>query len=96
MAEENNMAYFEHDEKFGDLVDHVVVADEISRPVLVAVILHRKQHYLEIRSMYSNKDNPDLLRHGKGVRIPVEEGVAEQVLLVAQALMFEHGLIDTE
>ena len=71
------------DEKYGEVLTEDVVDDLIA----VALILQDNEKvYLDIRKVYL-KDGE--LRPGKGVRLEVDNGMAEDVMLVAQNTLLQ-------
>ena len=72
------------DPKYGEVQEHTIVADDSSSPYLVAVKVYRGKEHLEIRRLYKRQGGYSF---GKGVMIPIEGAVAEEVLLAAQALL---------
>jgi len=72
------------EDKYGKVLDAIIVAQDSNSPVRVAIIEQRGRVWLDIRSMYY-KDAE--LRFGKGVRIEVDEDTAEEAILAAQAML---------
>lgn len=88
------MTEIKFDEKYGKVVDHILLAEGSYKPVLVSLMSKDGKMSLDIRSMYYAKDGS--LAHGKGIRLPVDDDVAEEVLEAAQAILFAHGFIDMD
>jgi hypothetical protein len=72
------------EEKYGKVLEEITVAEDAFRPVRVSIIEQNDKLWLDIRGMYKTKDGS--LRYGKGIRLEIDNGVAEESLLAATQL----------
>lgn len=78
-----------HDDKYGELLKFDVIDVDPKRPTIVAIIRYKDIDYLAIHKGYIKGDQ---LTYGKGIRIPIDDGQAEMVLLAAQGLTLGQDL----
>lgn len=81
------------DDKYGKVLEVVLIAEDSYKPIRISVIEHKGVTYLDIRGMYKTRKG---LGFGKGVRIEMDEGTAEEVILAAGALLSKHLSADVE
>ena len=72
-------------EKYGKVLEEVTVLEDSNHPVRISLIKQHDQVWLDIRKMYRLADGE--LGYGKGLRVEVDEGSAEDVILAAQSLL---------
>ena len=72
-------------DKYGEVLEEVMVLEDSYTPVRIALVQQYGHVWLDIRKMHKRTDGE--LRHGKGLRIEVDEGSAEDVILAAQSLL---------
>ena len=81
------------DDKYGKVLDELLIAEDSYKPVRISVVEQRDITYLDIRTMYKTRKG---LGFGKGVRIEMDEGTAEEVILAAGAMLSKHLSADKE
>jgi len=75
------------DDKYGKVLEEVTVLEDSNNPVRISLIEQRDKVWLDVRKMY--RSDGDELKYGKGLRVEVDEGSAEIVILAAQNLIVE-------
>ncbi len=78
---------------FADTIVEVIVQDDATRPMRVAIMEKDDRLWLEIRAMHRSKNG---LRHGKGVWISLDDDMAEEVLMAAQQVLLSLDLEEVE
>lgn len=58
----------EEEQKYGLVLDEVILFPKDNRPFRIAVIEHDDDHWLDFRHMWKNSKTGEL-KHGKGARI---------------------------
>ena len=81
------------DDKYGKVLEELLIAEDSYRPIRISVVEHRGELWLDIRAMYKTRKG---LGFGKGVRIEMDEGTAEEVILAAGAMLSKHLSADVE
>jgi len=84
MAEDTN--------KYGKVLEEVTVLEDSNHPVRISLVEQHDQVWLDIRKMYRLADGQ--LGYGKGLRVEVDEGSADIMVLAAQALLVEYSNLD--
>ena len=74
--------------KYGEVLEEVTVLEDSNHPVRIALVEQYDHVWLDIRKIHKRTDGE--LRYGKGLRIEVDEGSAEDVILAAQSLLMRH------
>jgi len=75
------------DDKYGKVLEEVTVLEDSNNPVRISLIEQHDKVWLDVRKMY--RSDGDELKYGKGLRVEVDEGSAEIVILAAQNLIVE-------
>jgi len=83
------------EEKYGKVLEALFIAEDSYRPIRISLVEQKGVTWLDIRSMYRTHGK-DTLRFGKGVRIEMDEGTAEEVILAAGAMLSKHLSADVE
>jgi len=74
------------EEKWGVILEeYLVEMDAEGNPIKVRVIEYRDSWWLDIRRMYRRKDGS--LVYGKGLRICMDDGELEDVLILLQSIV---------
>lgn len=76
------------DPKYGELVESTVVESGTKTMYQVSIIRQRGEEFLDIRRLYIPATGGNVLRHGKGIRIPMHAAV--DVVLAAETLVGRH------
>jgi len=70
------------DPKYGEILEEIVIDNVVS----VALIEHKERTWLDIRKLYVDRKDPSTLNVGKGIRLEIDNGIVEDVLLACEAL----------
>jgi len=82
------------EEKYGKVLEEITVAEDAFRPIRVSLIEQNDKLWLDIRSMYKSRTGE--LAYGKGLRLEIDNGVAEETLLAATQLFMMVEFEDEE
>jgi len=76
------------EDKYGKVLEEVTVLEDSNHPVRISMIEHHDRYWLDIRKMYKLVSGE--LGYGKGLRVEVDEGSAEIVIMAAQSLLMKY------